>query len=539
MASADFTNLTVHEPAAQGPGMPSPGATGGLVGRSRELAQIVESLRAGESLVTVAGPGGAGKSTVARAVLAQVRALFPGGIAWVQLGGADDVDSALHRLHVAIDATGRDGIAPALAARGRTLTVLDAFDAPQESLEHQLAQWLQQVPDAAWLVTSRRTLGLPGERVVTVGAMSADEALALFVSRVHAVDPDFELGAEAAMARDLLGRLDRLPLAIELAASRAARVGVQALASLVEAAPLSLEQRVAGEDRHKRLEATIAWSVERLADTSFLYAVAVFRAAFELEAAAAVAGCTVAEAALALAMLADHHLLFRVEGGFRLFDTVRAFAERQTPRAVVERYRRHLVARATVLADDMLNGDAHAARVQLEAAADDLFAALHAAVTDAEVEAASRLAVGLARLSEPRDPATTERAVALALGMIAARRGPSDTERDAEARVLIARARVRYLHGDYLAGAIDAERAGELAASRETRRDALIVRERHRPRDRREERALARAEAALAVVRRHPVSERPGSSTWARRSTCSSATTTPSRTTSRSAGPGA
>ncbi len=472
---------------------------GGLVGRTRELASIVESLRAGESLVTIAGPGGAGKSTVARAAMAQVQASFPGGIAWVPLGGADDVDSALHRLHVAIEATGRDGIAPALAARGRTLTVLDAFDAPQESIEHQLAMWRELVPDAAWLVTSRRTLGLPGERVVTVGAMTADEALDLFVSRVRALDPDFELGAEAGRVRDLLIRLDRLPLAIELAAGRAARVGVQALASLVEAAPLSLEQRVAGEDRHKRLEATIAWSVERLQDTSFLFAVSVFRACFDLEAAAAVAACSPAEAALALATLADHHLLFRVDGGFRLFDTVRAFAERQAPPAAADRFRRHLVERATTLATEMLNGDARAARMRLEASADDLFAALHAAIAGGDVEGSSRLAVGLARLSEPRDPATTERAVALALGMIAARRGDSAAERDAEARVLIARARVRYLHGDYLAGAADADRAGELAASRETRRDALIgasVIDRELGEG---ERALSRAEAASAL----------------------------------------
>lgn len=482
-----------------------------LLGRERELAAIVEALRSGDSCVTVAGPGGAGKSTLARAAIQLLREVFPGGIAWVSLGGADDGDSALHRLHVALEATGKDGIAPALAARGRTLTVLDAFDAPQESFEHQLSAWREQAPDAAWLITSRRTLGLPDERVISVGALTSDEALALFLARIHAVDPDFTLDpATAAVARAALDRLDRLPLAIELAASRAARVGVEALASLVATAPLSLAQRVAGEDRHKRLDATIAWSVERLPDTRFLFAISVFRASFELAQAADIAACSISDAANELATLADHHLLFRTDsafGGqgsarpsanaFRLFDTVRAFAEAHAPPEAFVAHGRHMVARAVALSNEMLVGDARPARAQLEAAADDLFAALHRAIGTADVEAASHLAVGLARLSEPRDPATTERAVALALELISS--APDLATRDAEARVLTARARVRYLHGDYFAGAADAERAMALATDRAIHREALLVAS-VIDRDTNEcARALERAEAAHAL----------------------------------------
>lgn len=456
-----------------------------VLGREAECATVLEHLARGAQLVTLVGPGGAGKTTLATLIVERARTLFPGGVVWVGLGGAEDADGVLHAVHTALGSSGPDGIAHGLARAGRVLTVLDAFDAPRAGAEDLLAKWLAAAPDAAWLVTSRRAVGLFAagvEQVVHVRGLAESDAVALFARRMRAVDavaPQVMDGEAQRQLTALLERLDRLPLAIELAAARVAHLGAEAM-PLIARDPLALTQDVADEERHRGMHATIAWSVTRLPPhaAAMLSAVSLFRGAFDLAAAATVAAVDEGAAARALSVLIDHNLAFRTPAGVRLFDTVRAYGERSVPASALEAQRQRLLDLVTRTSFGLFHGDARAARIALEAASEDLFAAFHSACAEPHPEAAlaaATFALGLSRLSESHDPATTERLVSQAVLALEHHGGPQDLLDDARSALLAARARVRYLHGSSAAGANDAALALLWARSRESRREALLT----------------------------------------------------------------
>lgn len=456
-----------------------------VLGRDAECATVLEHLARGAPLVTLVGPGGAGKTTLASLIVERARPLFPGGVVWVGLGGVEDADGALHAVHTAFGARGHDGVAHGLARAGRVLTVLDAFDAPRAGVEDLLLKWLAAAPDAAWIVTSRRAVGLFAagvEQVVHVRGLAEVDAIALFTRRMRAVDAVTPRAMDGEAQRQLIAlleRLDRLPLAIELAAARVAHLGAEAMA-LIARDPLTLTQEVADEERHLGMHATIAWSVTRLPPhaAAMLSAVSLFRGAFEVAAAATVAGVDEVAAARALSVLVEHNLAFPTPSGVRLFDTVRAYAEGSAPASAMEAQRRRLLDLVTRTSFGLFYGDARAARVTLEAASEDLFAAFHNACAEGHTEAAlaaATLALGLSRLTESHDPATTERLVSQAVLALEDHGGPRADLDDARAALFSARARVRYLHGASAAGANDAALALVWARSREARREALLT----------------------------------------------------------------
>jgi predicted ATPase/class 3 adenylate cyclase len=324
-----------------------------FIGREDELAEI-RALLAATRLLTLVGPGGTGKTRLALQVGARMESTFADGVYFVDL--APLADPALvgptiaHSLGLTDDGAGAivDQLAAHLAAR-EVLLVLDNFEhllAGTETLDHLLAA----APRVKALVTSRAALNLYGEQTFDVpplelpdlsgladpAALSANESIALFVDRARAASSSFRLTPENAPAvAEICVRLDGLPLAIELAASRVRLLEpAQILARLRQHLPALAEGPRNVPNRQRTLRGAIDWSV-RLLETGIqaLFArLAVFEGGCTLEAAGAVCNPgdeLVLDTFDGLATLVDHSLLRRLDASgtsrFRMLETIHEY----------------------------------------------------------------------------------------------------------------------------------------------------------------------------------------------------------------------
>lgn len=288
------------------------GAAGPFVGREADLA-VLEALFAEERrLVTVAGPGGMGKTRLA---LEFVRARLedagdPVDVCWGDMveataaGGVCDAVAAALQVpepeHAAdADTAGRLG--RVLAARGPLLVVLDNADRAVEATGEAVAAWLAVAPEARFLVTSRERLRLPEEVVhelpplaVPAEGDGGDEtaAVALFVFAARRVDPRWERTDEVAPSvAGIVRLLDGIPLAIELAAPRLAVMGPRALLHRLQTRLEVLRGPGRGAPaRHATLRETIAfsWDVLEPWERDALAQCTVFHGGFSMESAEAV-----------------------------------------------------------------------------------------------------------------------------------------------------------------------------------------------------------------------------------------------------------
>ncbi|MHA6630562.1 ATP-binding protein [Pseudonocardia sichuanensis] len=368
---------------------PPPGGVAGLpvartsfVGRGAERAAILAAL-ARERLVTLVGPGGVGKTRLAAVVAAEVTeaAAFPFGGAFVDLVPARE-DSVAQAVAAALGvAEGpQQPLEAAIAGRlgrGRSLLVLDNCEHVVDAVAGFAERVLAACPTVTLLATSRERLAVPGERVVAVGPLPlGSDAERLFADR--AVAP-VEPGAVA----DLCARLDGLPLAIELAAARSAALGGPGLLTGLGDYLRLLAGGRGRAVRHRSLRAVLGWSHDLLDDEErrLFRALAAFAGAFDLPAAASVAGLELAVAADVLGRLVDKSLVVHERGRWRLLATVRAVAADKLAEAgetaqVRARHRRWAVARADALAGSPRTGDGW--REEVDAALDDLRDALAA-----------------------------------------------------------------------------------------------------------------------------------------------------------------
>ena len=319
-----------------------------FIGRERELAALVDLVRASR-LVTITGSGGSGKTRLAIQVAAIVRNEFADGVVFVDLAPLADpalVPSSIavaagvqEQARIPIEETLRQGLADRQA-----LLILDNFEHLTEAAR-VVSSLLDAAPQLRSLVTSRVSLHLSGEQEFPVPPMAVPprdapverltegDAVALFVERARAVEPSFKAGEEDVRSiAELCARLDGLPLAIELAASR-----VRALS------PTAILDRLGGRlhllgggprdapRRHSTLEEAIRWSDELLDDaaSAMLRRLAVFAGGWTLEAADAVAnpgGELGADTLDLIEMLLEHGLIRRDGERFRMLETVRAYA---------------------------------------------------------------------------------------------------------------------------------------------------------------------------------------------------------------------
>lgn len=330
-----------------------------MIGREPDLERVSDAI-AESRLVSIVGPGGAGKTTLALAAANAALVSFPTGVVFVELASVND-GGGIHRAVAA--AAGIEGAAAAdthsLAihlARRPVLLVLDNC----EHLLDESAEFIDSVLDAGSeatiLTTTREPHGVDGEVIVPLGSLDA-AAPHLFVERARSAS-GVDLAADDPRIGHICHRLDGLPLAIELAAAQLRHLGMDDLVAHLDASlDLGHRGRSRGRERHMTLERTIAWSYELLDEGGrhLLRQFGVFPGSFDLAAAEAVGRADGGPSILTtLSDLMAKSLMVRdvTTGRYRLLETIRAFAGQRLADAgetdgAAERLRRHVIERAT------------------------------------------------------------------------------------------------------------------------------------------------------------------------------------------------
>ena len=246
-----------------------PGEVTSLVGRSEEIVEVRDALLESR-IVTLAGPGGSGKTRLALAVASDVRDRFPHGVWFIDLAAVRDAALVEPTVAVALGIRETPDLtaAEALHAHLRERTVLLVLDNVEQLLPEAagiLAALVRGAPGLRLLVTSRELLRVAGERGFAVPPLDIDAAIALFIDRARAQRSDFAPQGEALAAiRAICERLDRLPLAIELAA---ARIRILNPVSLLDRLGRSLDLASGARDtpeRQQTLRGAFDWSYDLL-----------------------------------------------------------------------------------------------------------------------------------------------------------------------------------------------------------------------------------------------------------------------------------
>lgn len=282
--------------------LPAPATA--FVGRTAEIAATVRLLAAGEvRLLTLTGPGGIGKTRLALRAAHHLAYAFPDGVFFVGLAPLADPDLVVSTIAHALGVEETPASSPLTAVQDHlgerhTLLVCDNFE-HVDAAAPVISELLAAAPGLSVLVTSRVPLRLYGEHVHPVALLELDhEAVPLFVARSAAATgaalSPHALGThERSKVTELCERLDRLPLAIELAAARRADIALdEMVAMLARRLDLSTSGPRDLPARQQTLRAAIDWSVQLLEprERTVFAGLGVFAAGFSSAAAQAVAG---------------------------------------------------------------------------------------------------------------------------------------------------------------------------------------------------------------------------------------------------------
>lgn len=299
-----------------------------FVGRERELLDAVSLVYGRDPrILTVLGPGGTGKTRFAIELARLLAEDATGGTVFIPLAPLRDPALVVPTLADRLEAAAADPAA--IAARigeRRTHVVCDNAEHLLPAASRPLAELVAAIPPLRLLVTSREPLRVRGEAELDLPPLARGDAVALFRERAEAVGSDV---GDADSVSQLCERLDRLPLALELAAARTKLLAPEALLERLGNRLDLLKGTRDAEERHATLRATIAWSYDLLDDDDrrLFGRLAVFRAGGTLESAEAVCDADLDP----LASLLDKSLLRRRTGGngeerYWMLETIREFA---------------------------------------------------------------------------------------------------------------------------------------------------------------------------------------------------------------------
>ena len=305
-----------------------------LVGREPELATLRRALTAAR-LVTLAGPGGVGKTRLAVELVAAPSS-DAGAVWFVELANvsadADVATTVARALQLAESPEHEMDLVCDYLSRRRGLLVLDTCEHVIEGVAELATALLARCPDLRVLATTREPLRTAGEQILHLSGLDDAAAGSVFVARARAVSPMAALDDD--QVRGIVRKLDGLPLALELAAARIASLSVEQLARGLGQPLDLLGGDVRSRDpRHLTMRAVIGWSHDLLdmSDREAFAALSVFVGAFDRDAACAVVGdggVRAVEHLLARSLLArDPDLAGRAR--YRFLDLVRHFAREQ------------------------------------------------------------------------------------------------------------------------------------------------------------------------------------------------------------------
>ncbi len=326
-----------------------------MIGREEAVAALA-SRHSHPRLVTIVGPGGIGKTTVALAVAEHMITNYEDGVWLVDLAPVRNLRLVLTAVAtvLGLEIRAEDSL-PNLVGNlreKRMLLLLDNCERVIDAAASFVGAVLSGAPGVNIMATSREPLGVAGERQYRLGPLTCPKpsskltaavaaafpAVQLFVERVTAVIEDFALtDVNTRLVVEICRRLDGLPLAIEFAAPRVAVLGIEGLAArLDDILPLLAARRRAALPRHQTMRAVVDWSYDLLSEGEQLFfrASGIFSGGFTVEAAAAVVIDPATETCMgAIDRLADLVAKSLVVADvsdakprFRLLDMIRAYA---------------------------------------------------------------------------------------------------------------------------------------------------------------------------------------------------------------------
>ncbi|NUP36947.1 MAG: AfsR/SARP family transcriptional regulator, partial [Streptomyces sp.] len=404
-----------------------------FVGREADIEAIRGDLAAAR-LVTLLGPGGAGKTRLSQEAAEAVRYAARDGVWLAELAPVDDPDAVPEAVLTAVGAretvlygAGAEAMRAAGAerhddpverlaehcGRRRMLIVLDNCEHVVEAAARLVEELLERCPELTVLATSREPLGVPGELLRPVEPLPEPVALRLLADRGAAARPGFRADEDPEACAEICRRLDGLPLAIELAAARLRMLTPRQIADrLDDRFRLLTSGSRTVLPRQQTLRAVVDWSWDLLdeVEKEVLRQLSVFAGGCDLAAAEAVCGPAALEA---LGSLVDKSLVVAAPSGdgamrYRLLETVAEYAgerldeagrRRETERAHLTYYRE--LARTT---DPLLRGPGQLAAIRLlEREYENLRTALRHAVAEREEQEALCLILSLSWYWQMRD----------------------------------------------------------------------------------------------------------------------------------------
>lgn len=341
-----------------------------FVGRSDQVGEIRQLIDANQ-LVTLTAAGGAGKTRLAVRVAALAATEFDGGAWFVDLAPVTDPDNVVVAMAAGLgvpDQLGRATIDALVGFVGeqQLLVVVDNCEHLLSGVAAAVVALLSGCPNLSILATSREPLGVPGEVTWRVPPLSpSEDAVELFIDRARRFQPELELSEhDSELIAEICGRLDGMPLAIELAAARLRSMSLAEIAeSLGDRLRLLSASTTGAAERQQTLAGSVDWSHALLTDTqrAVFRRLAVFRGGFDLRAAHAVAGEDLGDGPSVLddlTALIDKSLVIAETANrrtrYRMLETIRQYAQEKLAEAgeldtVRARHRDHYTAVATAL----------------------------------------------------------------------------------------------------------------------------------------------------------------------------------------------